>query len=253
MASTASSDTRLPTQAPQLAGKKRTADEMTSSSPTLTALPIERAARIIELVADADVTLQTGSGESALDIRVSSYVLSLSSKMFAKMLNSSFVEGTTKVVELLDDDPFVVLHYCQIIHHQTNAISGVDGDRLRALTTLADMRSCEEALKPWMMLAIEEYRAWSKTVTKDPSSMHKFPDSIPNLTVEDVITIAYVFDILDLFWETTMAYLTQSAFCTPALSSDTKNDYTPIPTGDGCFFGKRHIPFQCCSPLLPPP
>ncbi|KAJ9604416.1 Replication factor A protein 2 [Cladophialophora chaetospira] len=214
----------------QTTSRKQKAEEIDGSSSALP--PLNRSAKTIQLVAGADVTLKVGQREDVLDIKVSGAVLSVASKVFAAMLNSSFIEGITKVIELDQDDPQVVLHFCHIIHHQCDSIKGVDRKRLREISVLADMRGCEDAVRPWMMLAIDEHRSWAKATARDPTSLRSFPTSIIDLVPEDLMCIAYVFELPDLFWEASIAFVASSI--PPLQEVDT---FINIDTKAGDLFG----------------
>ena len=120
------------------------------------------------------------------------------------MLTSSFIEGITKIIELKEDDTQIVLHFCRIIHGQEGSLAVIDRNRLVQLTAFADMRCCEESLKPLIMSALEKYRAWSKAMARKPFSHRLFPSIVPGLTRRDLISIAYAFNIPDLFYESTI-------------------------------------------------
>ena len=195
----------------------------------------------VELVPGADVTLRVGQGEKALTIWVSGAALSLASEVFGIMLHSCFVDGLTKVIELKEDDPKIVLHFCRIIHYQKGLFTAVERDQLVQLTQFADLRCCEEALKPWIMLALDDYRAWSKAVASAPADKHTFPSSIPGLLEQDLVSIAYAFDIPDLFTETTIALIARSSKIRSRVADNVENDFFPIRSCSGSFFGRLFL------------
>jgi hypothetical protein len=196
-------ETRVLSEADSSSGKKRKAEAMELYEPLVTG---PRDAKVIELQPDADVTLKVTKGNDTLDIKVSSGLLSLASKVFKAMLNSQFIEASTKVIELNDDKPQTILDFCRIIHHQCDAVTGMDATRMRELIMLADMRDCKEALGPWMVSQMVDYLAWFKSdsVCAYPGSV--MPDSLPGMKIEDFITFAAVFSLDDLFFRATMAY-----------------------------------------------
>lgn len=90
----------------------------------------KRVKKLVEVVSDGDVTLRVGHGDDCTDIRVSGAVIVLASELFDRMLSSSFIEARTKVIELEEDDPNVVLDFCNIAHHKIENLDHCDGARL---------------------------------------------------------------------------------------------------------------------------
>jgi len=195
---------------PPATGQKRKADAMELSENAAT-----RRARVIELLPNADVTLKVGQRSKALDIKVSSTVLCLASKVFNTMLNSPFVEASSKVIDLKEDDPRVILDFCYIIHHQHDRVKHIDVKLVRGLITLADMRDCRGALKLWLSSVLEEYiRHVNLGATGDIELFcnlsKKFPTSITGPLIADIIAFAYVFELYDPFWRATELYLAET-------------------------------------------
>ncbi|EXJ75482.1 uncharacterized protein A1O5_02178 [Cladophialophora psammophila CBS 110553] len=129
----------------------------------------KQARKLIEVVPDGDVLLKVGQEAEALDIRVSGLVISLASDMFSRMLSSSFTEASTKVIELKDDDPEVVLDFCNIAHHKIENLDHCNGLRLLKLAELADARFCERVLRPWVATtlysALSALEKWERDKT----------------------------------------------------------------------------------------
>ncbi len=190
---------------------KRKADEMESTDGDINLAQPPRNAKVIELLPEADVTLQVGEGEDALDIKVSGVVLRLASKVFKAMLRPEWAEASSKIINLEEDNPQVILDFCYIIHHQHSSIRDIDAKRLRGLITLADMRDCHDAIAPWLSSTLSEYTRWilHETVNFDSycDMSMLFPVEIPGLLIEDLIAYAYHFDHELLFRYSTDLYL----------------------------------------------
>ena len=94
------------------------------------------------------------------------------------MLNSDFLEGSTKVIELNDDKPQTILDFCHIIHHRYDSITGMDAARLREFIVLADMRDSREALRPYMETQLFDYLVWFKSNGVYPDAGLSMPESL---------------------------------------------------------------------------
>lgn len=166
--------------------------------------------RTIEVVPDADVTLQVRNGVTGVNIKVSGLVLSLTSKVFKAMLNSQFVESS-KVVNVQETDPDSMLNLCYIIHHQTHSVKSMDGAELKNLTALIDLWDVRQASEPYLFAELGDYLTWfRRSKTSSDFGGEPFPAQISGLEIEDFITFSAMFGLDDLFWQVTRAYLEQS-------------------------------------------
>ena len=83
------------------------------------------------------------------------------------------------------------------------------------------MRQSLEAIRPWILYIIHEYLKWFENITliktlcpgDDLPGQHPwlkadaFPDHCAGLRMEDFLSIAFVFDLHDLFWQASFAYV----------------------------------------------
>ena len=113
--------------------------------------------RIIEVDKNGDVYLELPK----LELRVSSKALSMASKVFNTMFNSSFREGLdlaaneTCRIPLPDDDPGAMHVLCILMHQQDIDSKGeLNSGGLRLIAMLADKYSCTGAVKYWAELWI---------------------------------------------------------------------------------------------------
>ncbi|KAJ9610200.1 hypothetical protein H2200_004977 [Cladophialophora chaetospira] len=167
----------------------------------------KRNAKVVEIVPEADVTLRVGIGDDAMEIKASGLVLGLASKVFKTMLNSQFVEGTTKSIDL-EDEPQTVLDFCYITHLKHDSVVDVDADRLRDLIVFADMRHSLEALKPWILYTLRDYLTWFEYHSLESGDHeYTYPDRFSGLYLEDFIPMAATLGLKDLFFCATMAYI----------------------------------------------
>lgn len=74
------------------ASEKRKADELEE-------LEEQTPTKTLEVVPDADVTFNVGTGKDALQIKVSGTAMGWASPMFKTMLSSQFIEAQTKIIE----------------------------------------------------------------------------------------------------------------------------------------------------------
>ncbi len=164
-------------------------------------------AKVIELLPQADVTILAGRKDSAIIIKVSSHVLCIASKVFSRMLNSEFIEGTTKEINLTssEDDAQAILDFCYIIHHQHESVKDVTSDRLKQLIILADMRDCKDALKPWLLSELADHLSWFNGNSSYAVPGSCMPTTLPGFGFEDFITFAAAFGLDDLFFKAAVA------------------------------------------------
>lgn len=101
-----------------------------------------------------DVTLEVGPPEAMITLRVSSSVLSLGSRVFEAMLNSTFIEGnvpadgSTRTISLQEDDPCAVTTLCNALHLQSQNVRVQTFKDFDELARLCDKYDCARALKP---------------------------------------------------------------------------------------------------------
>lgn len=226
-------------------GTKRNADAMGEDSPTQ---PAQRNTKLVEIVPEADVTLKVGTGDGALDIKVSGLILGLASKVFKTMLNSQFIEGTTRVIELPEDDPRIIMDFAHIIHHKPYLVKDLDAQRLRGLVKLIDLRLCHDSLAPWIVSKLNQYVRWAETVTESTKSLvtmgSEFPAQIPGLLMEDLIAFAAVFDLPEWFSTATRIYQTWAGDpLVPSLKTTTlsRNDLVPVQSCGQCLYGEQVV------------
>lgn len=179
----------------------------------------KRARIVIEVVPDGDVILKVGKGDEVVDLRVSGAIISLASEYFAKVLSSSFEEGLSKVIQLRDDDPEVIEDFCYIVHHRMDSLNHCDGQHLLKLSLTADARFCTKTLKPWVatrlfdVMKLVERASDELGTCEEPSYIHNH--KLLGLQIEEVVEIAAVFRVDDLFWQATRIAIYQSD-CRPS-------------------------------------
>ena len=115
--------------------------------------------KVIEIVANGDLYLDLDAGTCRL--LVSSAILSLSSIVFDKMLNSRFREGqagcSKREVSLPDDDAQAMTTLCRIFHHRTEAVSmTIDTQSSKNIALLSDKYGCMNSIRPWLFMWLNE-------------------------------------------------------------------------------------------------
>ena len=113
----------------------------------------------IEIVPNGDMYLLL----SDCRLLVSSAIMSISSPIFAKMLNSDFKEGLKNhqrdekpVILLPDDDAQAITKICQIFHHQVKDTSSVGSSKIKTIAQLSDKYDCVDVVKSWIRLWFHE-------------------------------------------------------------------------------------------------
>lgn len=211
---------------PSTSSKKRSTE---TSGASAADLPRPNGPRkIVEVITDADVLLEVGDGVDALDIKASSAILKASSKVFKAMVESSFIEGTSKVAELKEVNPQAILDLCYITHHRADKIVEVNAYTVRRLMAVTEMLETHQAVKPWMMMTLANFIRWVDEVSAYPAKDHKSWRGICGWRVQDGVTFAAVFRMQELFWKTTRAYLATSYRLLPAAQLPVP----PISSGD---------------------
>ncbi|KAJ9610209.1 hypothetical protein H2200_004986 [Cladophialophora chaetospira] len=196
---------------------KRKADEMDA--------PEEKPeVKLVEVIPDADLLLKVGGGSKvskALDIKVSSMVMSLVSPVFKVILSSAFQEAATKTIILDEDDPDVILTFCEIVHHRSPDLRKLTNDQLVDLAVFADMRQCQSVLLPWIRTVTADIQELvrheegfldiklTKYSTIPPYVLVADVDRKPRLCVRDLLEIASTFSWKMDFWYATRQYMAQ--------------------------------------------
>ena len=101
------------------------------------------------------------------EIRVSSKVLSLVSKVFSAMFGPDrFAEGVALKehgscqVALSDDDTEAMLAMCQVLHHRPQEVAcDIDSGFLKKIAILADKYECTNALSLWAQVQTTDLRS----------------------------------------------------------------------------------------------
>ena len=107
--------------------------------------------------AEGDVTLILAKdANQKSEIRVCARVLTLSSSVFATLLGPNFAEGNTptldgetRPIELLNDDPVAMTWVCQALHHHESVTENVSIDFLTKIAMICDKYDLSRALRSW--------------------------------------------------------------------------------------------------------
>ncbi|TLD37648.1 hypothetical protein E2P81_ATG04460 [Venturia nashicola] len=164
----------------QLYTKKQTTDnrmaEPQAKRPRLADSKSTPMNRKVDSDPDGDVILVVGTDEPGkMSIKVSSKVLSISSKVFKAMFSRNFKEGnelarssTLYEVPLPDDDPDAMSTLCNILHHNTDDLSFPDDtDKLMEFVTVMDKYNCAKASKIYVVPWIEKFHSPSLSQMAD--------------------------------------------------------------------------------------
>ena len=106
--------------------------------------------------AEGDLLLMVGSGAVQRHLRVSSHALCRVSPVFKRMLNSRFLEGTSRAsnglrsISLPDDNVAAVTVLCDIAHLRCGSVKVTSFSLLNDLAILCDKYDTSEALQPWV-------------------------------------------------------------------------------------------------------
>ena len=108
--------------------------------------------RRVDIDPEGDVLLQFED----IELRVSSKILKLSSKVWKAMFSLSFTEGSVlsvnepRHIPLPEDDSQAMKALCNILHHQSqNVITKPTDAFLESLAITADKYNCAPALRYW--------------------------------------------------------------------------------------------------------
>jgi hypothetical protein len=126
------------------------------------------------------------------------------------MLSSGFKEAETRVIQLPEDLPHAVLHFCCIIHGKTDELKMMKADIIRGLIVFADKYQCQETIGPYLLKTLQDYIDWSNVVIEAPTTAPQFPILPTGIGIEDMIAFAVIFKIDSLLWRTTKAFMVSS-------------------------------------------
>jgi hypothetical protein len=172
---------------------------------------VVRDAREVVIVPSADVLLKVGKGSDALDIKVLGAIISTASLIFSAMLSSPmWQEGSSREIELYEEEPEAVLAFCNLIHFKWKGIDLRTSCQMVKLALFADMHLCTEAVEPWF----EKELAYHRYQIEDYAQHlpHGYSGDVlgfgdPILVEEDVMAIAAIFGFHCLLWDEAKAYL----------------------------------------------
>ncbi|KAJ9610210.1 hypothetical protein H2200_004987 [Cladophialophora chaetospira] len=204
-----------PVVASSSAPGKRKADEIEAPA-------MQAPTKMLEIVPDADVTFNVGTGKDALQIKVSGAALGWASPVFKTLLSSQFIEAQTKTIEselstlkdlnLPDTDPQVFIQFCNIIHHRPVKLDELTGGQVADLALLGDMRQAFHTLQPWIEIRCKSIRSsLSRKIGFYPSKFIDF-SSDPPMVAENETRFSAA-DLIELSalcsWGNTFEYATR--------------------------------------------
>ena len=111
-----------------------------------------------DMCPSGDIIPDVGPTEQKYMLHVSSHALCLTSPVFKAMLNSKFLEGTSKFgsderrVRLPDDDFNAVVIFCEISHIRGTAMDAFTLDEFGELSVFCDKYDATEAAMLWSTL-----------------------------------------------------------------------------------------------------
>ncbi len=192
----------------------------------------ELSVNLVEVDRDGDVLIIVGQGEDKLNIKVSGKVLGLASKVFHSMLSSGFMEASTGVIEMKDDDPEVVLDFCRVLHFDYSCLNDWDVRQMTLIADMADMRCCLEVFTPHILPRLSNLIKEIAKACLDPFITEKITAFLKKegLTFELVLEIASKLDLNELFHQTVRLAIAQR----PALVrlESMGADWNSVVTGD---------------------
>jgi len=159
---------------------------------------------LTKIAEDGDIFVQAGRGINAVKFQVSSAALKLASPVFRAMFGPHFLEGlrtfsASDPLRLEDDDPVAFLEFCRVIHFQVIHRDSLQLNQLAALAVLCDKYQCAQALKHIFIMVLEPVVDLANGV----ASRHTLTTS--ELSLSDVVHMAYVIDDPRLFWRASMS------------------------------------------------
>jgi len=174
--------------------------------------------------------------DQAIDILVSSEVLSSGSSMFKVMLQGRYLEAQTKIIEV-EDNPTIFLNFCEVLHGVFDNKTPIDTTWFREFLRIVDMRDAARAVEHWVTdrlggyferIKTFEIRPWSQRQHSQNSLFHRIPNGVHQMEVEDVMMIAAFFRFEHLFWKAFIMCLT-----TFRLGGDKASEATNIGIWEG--------------------
>ena len=128
----------------------------------------KRTRKIIEVASNGTISIQVGTGEAAIDIRVSATVLKLASRVFARMLESNFCEAYTKTIDLKNDDSKAVLDFFKVLHYDFSCMEHWDGRQMALIAEMAAMRCCTHVFAPHIVPKLSKVTKKMAIAAKNP-------------------------------------------------------------------------------------
>ena len=185
--------------------------------------------QLVEIAKGGDLVVKAGKNKlvRAQLIQIHSICLKLASPVFREMLESSFVEGTTKyTVEkpllLPDDYGPAFLEMCKILHHQPS--QDPDLSVLRHLVILADKYQCIDSIRAQTLMTIGPYfsATTSGLVEGNAGTAYK------GLKIVEALCIACIIDDAQLFHRISAVVILNST--ATEMANDARHFEDLIPT-----------------------
>ena len=180
---------------PSQPAKKRQASEREDES-------LDQPQKLVALATDGDVLVIVGTGEDKLGIKVSGAILSHASEVFRRMLSSNFVEASSRVITMKEDDPNAVLEFLKVLHFDFSGVKKWNGREMTLVVEMASMRRCIDVFKPHILPTLTEIiealaRATRNPVVDEGNAMSCLKEK--EFTLQHVMEIAAGLDLPDLF------------------------------------------------------
>ena len=146
--------------------------------------------------------------DCALQIRVSTKLLAMSSPVFKVMLDGRFAEGqlpfskeNPQSIVLPEDDHDAVLSYCKIVHHAQDAQFPVSFEALCNLAVLSDKYACNQALSGWFRAQLSECFTPEGVVVTNSALARG------GLTLSGAIGLSYLFGDARIFYRAAASFV----------------------------------------------
>ena len=161
--------------------------------------------QLIDIAKGGDLVLKVGGGNQSGTrlIQVHSLCLKLASPVFHAMLESSFLEGTTKHTTeqpllLPEDHGPTFVEMCKILHHQQTQPSRLS--LLSDLVVVADKYQCTDSIRTYVLSAIGPF--FSSTAIEGDTGIVS-----SGLNLVSAMCIAYIIKDAQLFHRTSASVL----------------------------------------------